>query len=191
MESYGPLTSRMPVIGHHFANAVLVFLPQPPNAPRVYTAGLQDTFADIHSENIQPPQCCVWRRPMHRWAITQNELRTCTPLIKNLYLLPMKYLISILRHLLFDSNELINYLCVFSNWVCCQNADTRTELNFEMVSAGLEENYAKQKFYVEWKLQRYTLGQKLKSPQRAPLLDGVKSNLNPPSRELRIWRWMP
>ena len=85
----------MPVVGRHVAHTVVVYLPQPPKDPRVYTIKPKDTFADIHSE--KHPASSVLRpmltHTLGSHSLSENKLRTCTPFIKIFCLLPINLLI--------------------------------------------------------------------------------------------------
>ena len=64
-----------------------------PSSPHECSAGLQDTFSHIHSVK-HPTSLMLVPTQTHTpvsHSLNENELRTCTPLIKIFCLLPMKY----------------------------------------------------------------------------------------------------
>ena len=183
----------MPVVGHHVTNAVVVCLPQPPNGPRVCTARPQDTFADIHSEK-HPASSVLRLTQIHTpvsHSLSENELKTCTPLLKILCLLLMKYLIGILGHWLFYGNELkIIYVC-FPVESAVKMQIQKLDWILKWYRLALKRNMQSRNLMLTENYTNTLWNIKLKLPQRGPLMDGFKSNLNPPSQQLSVWRRMP
>ena len=88
----GRFLSHMIITGHSDDVVAVICWLQPPSSPHGCSAGLQDTFSHIHfakhptSSMLVPTQTHI---PVSH-SLNENELRTCTPLIK-IFCAPMKY----------------------------------------------------------------------------------------------------